>query len=140
MNAQTTTISTRGLAVGESVTVTIEARQFWNDTGIHLVAGQECRFTTAGTWTDWYIPCDADGFPSPNLLMRAFEWLRRAPHEPWFALIGGIDHDLRSLFLIGTERTLTAPVSGMLTCFANDLPLAYWNNLGSVQLTVTRMR
>lgn len=140
MNTPMTPTDTRDLAVGESATATIQAREKWNNTRIHLVAGQEYRFTAVGQWTDWYIPCDADGFASLNLVLRATEWLRRAPREPWFALIGAVNGDLRTLFKIGRERRLTMPVSGMLTCFANDVAFAYGNNTGAVELTVTRTR
>ena len=109
------------LAVGESATKLILARNIWNDTGISLVAGQEYRFTAVGQWIDWYIPCDAEGFPSPNPLFWPFEWLRRMPREQWFALIGAIDRKPETQFRIGRQRSVTVPATGMLTCFANDV-------------------
>lgn len=128
------------LAVGEVMTRPILAREAWNDTGILLVAGQEYRLTATGRWVDWYIPCDADGFASPNPAFWPFEWLRRAPAERWFALVGALERDPRTMFLIGAQRTVIAPASGELTCFANDVWLAYWNNRGALQLTVERVR
>jgi|SRR5271166_5452078 len=127
------------LAVGESATKRIIARNFWNDTGIRLVSGQEYRFSAVGQWIDLCILCDADGVPSPNPLVLPFEPLRRMPHEPWFTLIGAIDRKPETQFVIGKERTVTVPATGMLTCFANDVAFAYLNNFGSVELTVTRI-
>lgn len=140
MNAEIRATSTRDLAAGQSATRFIVARNIWNDTSIQLIAGNEYRLTAAGQWSDWYIPCTADGFASPNMFLRIFEWLRRAPHERWFALIGAIDRNPRTQFLIGAQRTMIAPATGKLTCFANDVGFAYWNNRGSVELTITRLR
>ena len=69
------------LQIGQSTTVTIQARNKWNDTGIQLIAGQEYQFTSAGKWVDWFIPCDGDGFPSDNWVLRVTEWQRRVPQE-----------------------------------------------------------
>jgi hypothetical protein len=61
------------------------------------------------------------------------------PTERWFALIGRIDGHPSTTFLIGTGRKpILMPASGELICFANDVPGYYWNNLGTLQLTITR--
>lgn len=128
------------LDVGESAQAEIQARRRWNDTGIELVSGHEYHFAARGRWTDLWYECDADGYTSPNPIFVAGEWLRRSPRSRWFALIGAVNADKPIQFEIGVDRTLLMPVSGTLTCFANDLPWTYWNNSGSVQLTVTRTR
>lgn len=130
----------QSLSVGESATRLIAAQNLWNDTGIRILVDQEYHFTTTGQWIDWYVACDADGFVSPSPALWPFEWLRRVPYAPWFALIGAIDRDQRTQFLIGTNRKIIAPASGELTCFANDTAFAYWNNIGSVEVTITRTR
>jgi hypothetical protein len=127
------------LNIGELAQATIKAREKWNDSGIELVAGHEYHFTARGRWTDWWIECDADGYASPNLILKVLEGFRRSPRSRWFALIGAINADEHTLFEIGTERTLIAPASGILTCYANDGARAYWNNRDSVQLSVTRI-
>lgn len=126
--------------VGEPALATIEVKEKWNDTGIEFVSGHEYRFAATGWWTDWWIECDADGYASPTPILKTTEGLRRSPCSRWFALIGAINEDKRTQFEVGTERTLIAPASETLTCFANDLSLMYWNNRDSVQLIVTRMR
>jgi hypothetical protein len=126
------------LEIGQSTTITIQARKKWNDTGIQLIAGEEYQFTATGEWIDWFIRCGADGFPSRNLMLRITEWQRRVPQENWFALMGALDFDKNSIFRIGQGRTLVLNRSGILTCFANDISYMYWNNRGSIQLTLTR--
>lgn len=128
------------LAVSESAQTCIQAKLLWNDTEIELVAGQTYRFTASGEWIDWTISCNANGYPSPNWLLRASETFRRAPQADWFALMGAIDRDPQTQFKIGTDHTLAVPKTGRLSCFANDVALMYWNNRGAVQLTVTRIR
>jgi hypothetical protein len=126
------------LKVGEFAEATIEAKRKWNDTGIELVSGHEYVFTAAGQWNDWGTVCDADGYASPNQMLKATEWLRRSPRSRWFALIGALDANKLTQFEIGTGRSMIMPASGILTCFANDLTWMYWNNSGSVHLSVIR--
>ena len=118
--------------------VSIHAKQFWNHTGILLEAGISYRFAAEGVWIDWNINYGPDGGGSgSNLLLIVSEKLRRRPNDNWFALIGGFGEDESSTFLIGSSNSgFTAPRSGELTCFANDVPVAYFNNKGSVTLTV----
>ena len=82
----------------------INARRLWNDTGIGLAAGQAYRLTASGSWTDWTIACDPEGFPSPNALMRATERLRRAPGQDWFMPMGALDRDLTTASRSGGRR------------------------------------
>jgi len=90
-----------------------------------------------GRWKDASIECDAAGYPSANVFQRLTERLRRVPGAPWFALIGAVDRRSETCFVIGAGRTVVAPASGELTCFANDLRGFYFNNDGSVTVTVT---
>jgi hypothetical protein len=126
------------MVIEDSVCVTIKACQRWNDTRIDFVSGEEYDLRATGEWTDWYIRSDADGFESPGFPQKLFESLRRAPHEPWFCLMGTIGKNYISLFRIGTELHYCAKVNGRLFCFANDVYAAYWNNKGNIQLAVKR--
>lgn len=69
------------MQIGESKKATIDSRPFWNDTQITLVAGQKYHFHTIGQWTDWKNTCDADGYESPNIVLKIPEGLRRMPQE-----------------------------------------------------------
>ena len=124
--------------IGESANSQIRARLHWNETGIQLVAGEQYLITASGEWVDFFIKHGPDGDPSPNAYMRSFESQRRMPNEFWFALIGGLDSNLETAFLIGSRCQYTAVKSGQLCCFANDVDWFYWNNWGSVSMTVTR--
>jgi len=120
-------------------TFAIKARPQWNDTGVRLTKDARYRLTAEGVWCDASIKCGPDGYVSSNLVLRLTESMRRAPTENWFALIGAIDRDLARAFKIGTAATIVAGESGALACFANDLPLMYWNNSGQVLLTIEQI-
>ena len=87
-------------------------------------------------WTDWFIPAGPDGFSKWYL-----NWIagtKRMRHEKWFALIG--TYDRKEPFLIGSGITqLKAQKTGELVCFANDVRVLYWNNKGSIKLTITKI-
>lgn len=132
------------LEPNETRRVRIRAREPRNDTGITLVAGQRYEMRSTGTWTD-FITRDTNGFTSaeaPRLtrrLLQRNEHRRRRPHENWFVLIGTIGRDESTTFRIGTAVTRQADRTGELVCLANDVPNAYWNNWGAVELAVTRL-
>lgn len=126
------------LEPGQALTVDVHAEAKWNDTTLELRTGEQYQFQASGRWFDASIECGPAGYKSPSLLFRLAEWLRRAPHADWFALIGAIDKKESTAFLIGDEASLTVTESGVLYCFANDLALKYGNNSGAVSLTVTR--
>jgi hypothetical protein len=124
--------------VGDTMTAVVLAKPHWNRTGIQLAAGEQYAMSAEGSWVDWFIPHGPEGGPSPNFYMRAFEPLRRMPHENWFELIGALNSDMATAFPIGKACRYTAIAGGELTCFANDVEGFYFNNYGQVQLTVTR--
>ena len=95
-------------------------------------------FTAQGRWVDFFLCHGPEGDPSPLAYMRHFEKRRRIPEADWFALIGAVDCDVSSAFVIGKEKEMMMPVTGELTCFANDVASMYWNNWGHVELTVKR--
>jgi hypothetical protein len=121
----------------ESKSVVINAKEYWNHTGIKLEKDKQYFLKAEGTWVDWYIEIDANGFG--HWFFLPVEILRRMPTKNWFALIGTLDKSRENAFLIGTGPTdYTPPIPGELVCFANDVPGFYWNNYGSIYLTVTR--
>lgn len=126
--------------VGEQVCVSVGARPRWVHTGVELTRGESYGLSASGLWRDWKIESGPDGYASRGPLMRLVERWRRLPHAPWFALIGGIADVEDSLFAIGSSVDYSPPRSGELRCFANDVSWAYFNNHGSITLTVTRTR
>jgi hypothetical protein len=127
------------LALGESRSVRIDSRLRSNRTGIVVEAGSTYRFDASGMWKDKDTSCDPDGYPSPKWYFRLVEWRRRLPPANWFALCGQVTGKSKP-FLIGKHVERTMVETGELTCFANDLRIAYANNCGSIDLTVTRLR
>jgi hypothetical protein len=109
----------------------------WNSTPFCLIQGQKYRFASQGTWKDASHECTATGYTDARL--RWWEGWRRYPEGQWFSLIGRIDGD-STLFDIGRiieqNEVFTAPATGTLSCFANDVYFMYWNNSGSVELDV----
>jgi len=120
------------------ITVQINARPEWNDTGITLKAGQRYQFTASGTWKDAWNSCGPDGYPSNSTVLRLSEKYRRVADRNWFMLCGSLDKDTALIFPIGSSFS-PPPFErdGVLTCFANDISYMYWNNCGSVALTIS---
>ena len=136
----------RLLAGHPPLDVTVQARSKWNATGLRVRPGERYELRAEGTWTDLFIPTDADGYTSddaPRLsrwFLRRFESRRRVPHARWFCLVGCIGKDGEP-FVIGKGRewTVSDQQSGALLCYANDVATAYWNNRGAVWLLIRRL-
>lgn len=142
-------IHSKARSQGRQHLVEVQARTHWNDTGITLQKGHTYLLSAEGTWTDWFMKCDAEGplLSWQDQLMRPLRTrLRygpsRDPKADFFTLIGSIGAGPSTVlsahaFLIGRKTTYTAPATGVLHAFANDDPSAYWNNCGSVELSVS---
>jgi len=115
--------------------LTVPSWTLWNDTGLDVPPQGNLHFVATGQWTDWYINTTPAGYEKASL--KAVEHLRRLPSANWFALVGAFDKDLSTAFLIGEGRTLVAEKGGRLFVFANDIAWLYWNNVGSVSLSIT---
>lgn len=118
---------------------TIEASLPWNRTGIQLQAGSRYEISATGLWIDKEYEAGPEGYVSPNLLMKLGEFRRRVPKARWFALIGALDADESTQFVIGSHVIYTPTRSGELTCFANDWQSKYGNNKGALTLSVQRL-
>lgn len=102
------------LKPGEKQTVTIFAKEHWNETGIYLESGAQYRFQASGEWLDQSIPCGPNGvgtgFHIAYLIadawalgVKAFRastgkkgakrGMRREEGARWFALVGAIAND-----------------------------------------------
>jgi hypothetical protein len=54
--------------------------------------------------------------------------------------MGSLDGASETIFLIGSHAAYTPARSGEVVCFANDVPGFYWNNKGSITLTIDRIK
>ena len=120
--------------------IIVYARPYWNRTGFAVKAGAVYELSASGTWYDASTPSGPDGYLRGNFLQELVSGLRRSPRNRWFALMGALDGASNTIFLIGSHATYTAPRSGELVCFANDVPGFYWNNTGSVTVTIHRIK
>lgn len=121
--------------------IPIPADSHWFATGYQFQAGKKYRLTATGTWYDDKIACSADGYKLQEKIdeeywpfFKLVEPLRPLDTgDQWFQLIGKLD---KTDFLIGTACEFTAQTDGELFCTANDCPFAYWNNQGTLQLSI----
>lgn len=148
------------IQVGETYEVAVYGNdtgygdQFWNDGGIRVdAAGYSSYFDSV---SNCYVSL---GRCRPYLKKR-----RRLPEANWMSLACAIGEYVRPLanieagkeaeyrwmpldesaligtmFNVGKATTFRAVYSGQLICFANDAYNLYWNNYGSLQVTVTRV-
>jgi hypothetical protein len=112
----------------------IDSRLKWNDTQIDVVAGLTYEYGADGYWTDWTRECDADGYSDPKLDM--FSVLKRCRAALWFQLVAAVDQKPHHTIVLGCSGQFIAPASGRLWAYANDATFAYWNNKGSLALTI----
>ncbi|MFT5914625.1 MAG: hypothetical protein ACI81T_001115 [Bacteroidia bacterium] len=129
-------VATTSLPVGQSITISVESSDYWNASGITVNSGEQYKITAAGTWTDWYIDTDANGYS--NWYLKLFTLLKRSKYENWFKLIATTNRNQQ--YPIGSSSTITIGQSGDLDFFANDANGFYWNNYGSIDVTITRIR
>lgn len=127
--------SQSGDATAEDDVTTIRAAERYNATGILVTAGQSIRVEASGEWTDWSVVTTAAGYE--KILLRPFAPLRRVRSAPWFSLCGSVGASDAHLFAFEADGTTVAPASGPLYLFANDIWFMYWNNKGSLLVTVT---
>jgi hypothetical protein len=135
-----------GLPGSERTVVKVDSRKEWVPTSVWVQAGDRVAFHASGIWIDAFIPCHADGYPAPWL----YNW-NRPPRIPdngrYFRLMGRIvpdglqprEDDPAETFVIGNESERTADHAGRLFVFANDREGYYWNNFGSVTLTIEKV-
>ena len=119
--------------------IKVYARQRWTRTRVVLRKGHIYRITARGDWQDKDTPCGPDGYVSNRILFRLAKPLRRKWHANWFALIGAQRFPFPRRFVIGKNVTYRARRDGRLWCFANDALFMYFNNKGSVEITIEEL-
>jgi uncharacterized protein (DUF2235 family) len=136
------------LQPGESATVEIYAREQWNWTGMFLEEGATYHFSAIGQWQDGGRAIGPDG-DNGNPVQWLFAMLKRVRTAKWFCLIGSIgdasnptvagEPSAMTTFPMGRTATISVARQGYLYCYANDAWRFYFNNRGSLMLTVTRV-
>jgi hypothetical protein len=158
------------LKPGQSTTFSVQAHLEWNTSGLYLEAEQEYRLTAKGQWRDFDRWSGPEGDTErqlrrlPGTLLGKLEpvWqgltrnasanlmlTRRDEKAPWMSLIGVIanghiqgegDYLDHETFEIGSGKQYTVTKPGYLYAFTNDSRGAYNDNLGTVELTIERLR
>ena len=139
------------LKVGTKETFTINSKDRFSWSGIHLVKGGKYNFTfpPGQKWTDGSQECGPDGWTTEVLPfykeypIKLMERRRRYPEANWFEVIGALGKSDDLLFRIGDGSKSTtpyvSPADADLYAFANDLRLMYYNNKGSMKVCVERL-
>jgi len=112
----------------------VNAKPHWTDSGLSVQVGQPLRISAAGEWTDWTIRSGPESYA--KAAPKPFEGLRRVPGANWFAPIGCVEKSLAHHFVVGRGGTFTAPATGRLYFFANDVSFMHWNNKGHVDVVI----
>lgn len=150
------------LAVGDTKEIEVESASKFNVSAILVEPDAEYvfLFDPAATWVDQDIACTAAGWPDhmpdkPGCLDNLqwgilksyfFSNFRRAPRANWFELVACVDYDLKTAAPVGKGQH-TDPKSpwrpariGRLSLFANDAETKYGNNLGTLRVSIRRIK
>ena len=129
------------LDVGEAYGLEVPSRDKRTSTNLLVAPGEQYEVTATGTWCDTEKHCcTADGFESSNWILRLSEGRRRVPSANWFALIAAVGDDDDTGVAVGARGVYEPAAAGTLVFFANDVSIMYFNNLGSVSVSVVRTR
>lgn len=104
----------------------------WNDCGTTISKGTVVSIVVEGdqTWTDWYIETTADGYAN------TLHVPTRHQSANLFELVCCINRKESTCSTIGSGNTFTAVEDGIISCYANDVDSFYWNNIGSITVTI----
>lgn len=132
----------RELVVGESSgPIPVLALLHWNPSRIIARPGQRFLIEADNSiWSDDKNPCTASGSSTAGL-QRFTSAMCRHKQAAWMELVGtlGRDHDHQFRVGSGAVWENTTKQEGELFFYANDVYFMYYNNTGSVMVTVTRL-
>ncbi len=131
------------LAVNETKTYTISAKQQYNHTGLYMVAGERYQFSVPSTskWKNGNTQTTAAGYNPSH-----FDFARRQTSYNMMTLVGEVFSNTTNTsydnthFKIGTSATWNVNKTGYLMCHANDVLAGYGDNSGTITLTVKRLK
>jgi len=148
----------RTLPAKTSMTVRALAEKWWNGTGLAVHPGETYAIEAKGTWSDASHACDATGWDG----LAWMAGLRRVPEKNWFYLCLAVSADpllecknagffqglfgavaqidkASAIIPVGCAQTITISRPGLAYFFANDAPTHYGNNLGYLDVSITRI-
>ena len=132
------------LTVDESAgPLPVNSRVYFNPTGVLLDRGATYEIAADDSkWVDWHLASSADGRERPSLGQSLAQWALRCKAGKWFQLIGAVGRSDDYLFPIGMHARWTyarQAETAELYLLANDAWFAYFNNHGSVNVTIKRV-
>jgi len=134
------------LSVGQIVgPLQVPSEEHYFGTGVLLDSGAAYEIAAdQSEWTDSAIPSTAAGNPDPVLAQQVFQGLLRCQEGLWFELVGAVGRSDAHLFPVGMRKVWTYESHSVeaepeLQLFANDAFGFYFNNHGSIGVTITRI-
>jgi hypothetical protein len=121
---------------GNSVTIKLFAKDFYSRDSFEVQAGMRYLLICDGnqTWNDWFVTSSPSGYN--NLLAKLFGL--RLKTAKCFCLCGVFDKIEGTSFRIGSSFHIEPQATTkILSFYANDYKKAYWNNHGSIDITIT---
>lgn len=129
------------LLPGQSHTITVNARNKWNPSGIYLKPSFTYNFKVINheKWKDAHLDATPEiGHLSSPSYLKLFSFLKRFSKANWYVLVGSIGKDKKTFFKIGEQLGHYTPqTSGEFYCFANDAEGFYGNNQGKLTLKIS---
>ncbi len=141
----------------DSAKVRVYANRLYNHSEILLEKSAKYYFTvdTGQQWYDSVIDCNYTGWSLEDkeikekfnfvskFFIRAKRNNRRVPDGKWFELCAAIGPEENELFQLqdymSADKVYTPPYSGEFCPFANDLASMYNNNIGFIDVTITKV-
>jgi hypothetical protein len=114
-----------------SGTKIVDAKLGWQDSGIATAGGDHVALVATGTWGDSAGSVDANGRSSQPCTHPSCPLVG----QPIMLLVGRIGAS-GTPFAVGTARVLDAAAAGTLRFIANDVAGIYWDNTGSLGVSV----
>ena len=115
-------------------TLVVEAIKKWNAASTIYAAGKRISISTAegAKWGDvnGTIEVSANGYPNAVGITLRYEAANI------MEMICCMNSDIDLCTNIGKQGTLIAPVTGFVSCFANDSDKTYGNNVGSIEAEI----
>lgn len=134
------------LDIGQTVgPFAVSSSERWVSTGVLLDHGATYEISADDSkWVDWHIASCAAGQERPTFSQSLAQWALRCKQGRWFQLIGAAGHSDDHCFPVGKFLRWTYEGHGghtplQLHLFANDAWFAYFNNHGSVNVTIQRV-
>ncbi len=139
------TVKPSSLKIGEEKTLHICACKPWNASEIQVNQGEQYSFAydNVVNWVDGTIPSS----PTTGWQGTSYQFLgklvspyRRSDKSDWYALVGSIGLKEDEVFFASDTGSVEMKKSGVVYFYANDKIGRYFNNKGTLRLTMTRVK